>query len=226
MRARPLLALVLACGPRAARGQADRHLASARTRSRSPSTAPPRAAGEPQLARRLRPDQRDAARLACPPATANCASRASPAASSRRARSSTGLATWSRRIATPSCSRPGPCSTLRSASASTFAAPRWQPALSANRMRSSAASGDGVVLQTADGIEALRCTGLNETAASAKRFRRPCPPSRRCPSACARPAPVDGDVTLPISANGFDWQAHYVATLSLRPGTAWPCSPG
>jgi hypothetical protein len=41
------------------------------------------------------------------------------------------------------------------------------------------ATGDGVVIQTADGIEALRCTGLPETLIASE-CRRACRPSRRC----------------------------------------------
>ena len=74
------------------------------------------------------------------------------------------------------------------------------------------ASGDGVVLQTADGFEALRCTGLNET-----------PIADSVPSTLsAKPTlsvklraahPVEGTVTLTYLSSGFDWRAHYVATV-------------
>lgn len=74
------------------------------------------------------------------------------------------------------------------------------------------ASGDGVVLQTAEGIEALRCTGLNETpliesvpqTLSAKPTL-----SVRVRAAHA----VEGTVTLTYLSSGFDWRAHYVATI-------------
>ena len=69
-----------------------------------------------------------------------------------------------------------------------------------------------VVLQTADGIEALRCTGLAETpiydavpeGLSAK------------PTLSVRvrsPRPLTATVTLSYLASGFDWQANYVAEL-------------
>jgi hypothetical protein len=70
-----------------------------------------------------------------------------------------------------------------------------------------------VVLQTAAGFEALRCTGLPET-----------PVYEGVPSGLsARPTlsvrtrssrPVTATVTLAYLASGFDWQANYVARLS------------
>ena len=70
-----------------------------------------------------------------------------------------------------------------------------------------------VVLQTREGIEALRCTGQSETLIfdqvphdlSAKPTL-----SVRTRSATA----VDATVSLSYLATGFDWQANYVATLS------------
>ena len=69
-----------------------------------------------------------------------------------------------------------------------------------------------VVLQTAQGVEALRCSGLPETLVydsipeglSAK------------PTFTVRtsaPQETDAEVTLTYLATGFDWSAHYVATL-------------
>lgn len=75
-------------------------------------------------------------------------------------------------------------------------------------------SADGaVVLQTADGFEALRCTGLPETPVyesvpqglSAR-------PTLSVRARAARP--VTATVTLSYLADGFDWQADYVAHLS------------
>jgi hypothetical protein len=70
-----------------------------------------------------------------------------------------------------------------------------------------------LVLQTAEGFEALRCTGQNET-----------PVYDGVPAGLsARPTlsvrtrarqPVTATVTLSYLANGFDWQANYVATVS------------
>jgi hypothetical protein len=71
----------------------------------------------------------------------------------------------------------------------------------------------GVVLQTPAGVEALRCTGLAEGLIFAS----------VPPGLSARPTlsvrvrsgePVDATVTLSYLANGFDWQANYIAELS------------
>jgi len=75
------------------------------------------------------------------------------------------------------------------------------------------ASGDGVVLETAEGIEALRCTGLNETplaqSVPATLSARPTL-SVRLRSAHS----IDGNLTLTYLSSGFDWRAHYVATVA------------
>jgi hypothetical protein len=75
------------------------------------------------------------------------------------------------------------------------------------------ATSDGVVLQTAEGIEALRCTGLSET-----------PVVREIPAGLSAkptlsvrirsPEAVERDVTLSYITNNFDWQADYIAELS------------
>ena len=74
-------------------------------------------------------------------------------------------------------------------------------------------SDGGVVLQTAAGVEALRCTGLAETLIY----------DRVPPGLSARPTlsvrvrarqPLNATVTLSYLATGFDWQADYVAVLS------------
>ena len=75
------------------------------------------------------------------------------------------------------------------------------------------ATADGIVLQTADGIEALRCTGLSETPIAP---RVPVGLSAR-PTLSVRvrsPRPVERTVTLSYISNNFDWQADYVAELS------------
>jgi hypothetical protein len=75
------------------------------------------------------------------------------------------------------------------------------------------ATADGVVVQTADGIEALRCTGLPETLTA---DRLPAGLSAR-PTLSVRvrsPRPVERTVTLSYITNNFDWQADYVAELS------------
>ncbi|WP_309602138.1 hypothetical protein [Sphingomonas sp.] len=75
------------------------------------------------------------------------------------------------------------------------------------------ASGSGIVVQTESGIEALRCTGLNETLLAP---RVPADLSARPTlSVRARSAqPVEADVTLTYLTSNFDWRAHYVATLA------------
>lgn len=75
------------------------------------------------------------------------------------------------------------------------------------------ATTDGVVLQTANGIEALRCTGLNETLVA------PAVPEDLAakPTLSVRvrsPQPVDTEVQLSYLTNNFDWQTDYVAELS------------
>jgi hypothetical protein len=75
------------------------------------------------------------------------------------------------------------------------------------------ATAEGVVLQTADGIEALRCTGLSETLVA------PAVPAGLSakPTLSVRvrsPQAVERDVTLSYITNNFDWQADYVGDLS------------
>ncbi len=74
-------------------------------------------------------------------------------------------------------------------------------------------AGGAVVLETADGFESLRCTGLAETpvydSVPAELSVRPTLSVR------ARAAqPVTATVTLSYLASGMDWQADYVASLS------------
>lgn len=72
---------------------------------------------------------------------------------------------------------------------------------------------NGVVIQTADGFEALRCTGLNEALVypeipqglSAK-------PTLSVKTIVNQP--TRATVTLSYLATGFDWQANYVADVS------------
>ncbi len=75
------------------------------------------------------------------------------------------------------------------------------------------ATADGVVLQTEQGFEALRCTGLNETLVA------PAVPADLSakPTLSVRvrsPGPVTRDVTLSYISNNFDWQADYIGDLS------------
>ena len=75
------------------------------------------------------------------------------------------------------------------------------------------ATAEGVVIQTAEGIEALRCTGLPETL-----MARQVPAGLSAkPTLSVRvrsPEPVERDVTLSYITNNFDWQANYIAELS------------
>jgi len=75
------------------------------------------------------------------------------------------------------------------------------------------ATADGVVIQSAEGIEALRCTGLSETL-----IAREVPPGLSAkPTLSVRvrsPEPVERDVTLSYITNNFDWQADYIAELA------------
>ncbi len=74
-------------------------------------------------------------------------------------------------------------------------------------------AGGAVVLESADGIEALRCTGLPETIAYDE---VPAELSAK-PTLAVRvrtAAPVEADVTLSYLATGFDWEATYLAELS------------
>jgi hypothetical protein len=75
------------------------------------------------------------------------------------------------------------------------------------------ASASGVVIQTEQGFEALRCTGLSETLLTTQ------VPSdlsaKPTLSVLVRSAqPIETDVTLSYITNNFDWQANYVAELS------------
>jgi hypothetical protein len=74
-------------------------------------------------------------------------------------------------------------------------------------------AGGEVVLQTREGFETLRCTGLPETV-----IYEEVPPGlspRPTLSVRARSStPVRATVTLTYLATGFDWQADYIATLS------------
>lgn len=74
-------------------------------------------------------------------------------------------------------------------------------------------SGDGVVIETEGGVEALRCTGLAETLIA----------SEVPATLAARPTlsvkvraerPTAANVTLTYLTTGFDWRAHYVGTLA------------
>jgi hypothetical protein len=70
-----------------------------------------------------------------------------------------------------------------------------------------------VLLQTAEGYEALRCTGQRETLAyDGVPQGLAARPTLSVRTRASRP--VTATVTLSYLASGFDWQANYVATLS------------
>ena len=75
------------------------------------------------------------------------------------------------------------------------------------------ASGNGIVVQTETGIEALRCTGLSETLLApgvpADLSAKPTLSVR-----ARSDRPVEAEVTLTYLTSNFDWRAHYVATLA------------
>jgi len=75
------------------------------------------------------------------------------------------------------------------------------------------ATGEGVVIQTAEGVETMRCTGLPETL-----LAREVPAglsAKPTLSVLVRsPQPLERDVVLSYITNNFDWQANYVADMS------------
>src|SRR5580692_3127797 len=73
-------------------------------------------------------------------------------------------------------------------------------------------AGGGVVFETSEGIEALRCSGLPETFSFSGITDLAATPTL---SVLVRAAqPVTRTVTLSYLARGFDWAADYTATLS------------
>jgi len=75
------------------------------------------------------------------------------------------------------------------------------------------ASGNGIVVQTEAGVEALRCTGLSETLLAPG---VPADLSAK-PTLSVRARSdrlVEAEVTLTYLTSNFDWRAHYVATLA------------
>jgi hypothetical protein len=71
---------------------------------------------------------------------------------------------------------------------------------------------DGVVIKTADGIEALRCSGLPETLSFENAAGLQSRPTLSVRVRTA--APLSAEVTLSYLARGFDWAADYTATLT------------
>jgi hypothetical protein len=74
------------------------------------------------------------------------------------------------------------------------------------------AASSGVVIETANGVETLRCDGEAETllarAVPAELSAKP-----TLSVAVVSDRPVEADVTLTYLTSDFDWRAHYVATL-------------
>jgi hypothetical protein len=75
------------------------------------------------------------------------------------------------------------------------------------------ATEQGVVLQTQDGIETLRCSGLPETLI-APRVPQDLSAKPTLSVRVRSPQPVEREVTLSYITNNFDWQADYVGDLS------------
>jgi hypothetical protein len=75
------------------------------------------------------------------------------------------------------------------------------------------ASSEGVLIQTASGVEALRCTGLPETLLTA-RVPQGLSAKPTLSVMVRSPQLVETDVTLSYISNNFDWQANYIAELS------------
>ena len=75
------------------------------------------------------------------------------------------------------------------------------------------ATNEGMVLQTADGIEALRCTGVAETLIAPRvPLGLSAKPTLSVP--VRSPQAAEHAVTLSYVTNNFDWQAVYVAELA------------
>jgi hypothetical protein len=73
-------------------------------------------------------------------------------------------------------------------------------------------AGDGVVFETAEGIEALRCSGMPETFSFSGAADLAATPTL---SVMVRSnAALTRSVTLSYLARGFDWAADYIATVS------------
>jgi hypothetical protein len=77
---------------------------------------------------------------------------------------------------------------------------------------SGGSTSDGVVMKTADGIEALRCSGLPETFSFENAAGLASRPTLSVRVRTA--APLTAPVTLSYLARGFDWAADYTATLA------------
>jgi hypothetical protein len=71
---------------------------------------------------------------------------------------------------------------------------------------------DGIVIQTADGIEALHCSGLPETLSFENAAGLAARPTLSVRVRTA--APLSAQVTLSYLSRGFDWAADYTATLA------------
>ena len=71
---------------------------------------------------------------------------------------------------------------------------------------------DGVVFQTKDGIEALRCSGMSESFTFRGNTRLTATPTLSLLVQAARP--ITQQIQLSYLASGFDWAADYTATLS------------
>lgn len=73
-------------------------------------------------------------------------------------------------------------------------------------------AGDGVVFESAEGIEALRCSGVPETFRFDPQTDLGASPTLSV--LVDSPTATQATITLSYLAEGFDWIAHYEATLS------------
>jgi hypothetical protein len=74
------------------------------------------------------------------------------------------------------------------------------------------ADNDGVVFESAQGIEALRCSGLPETFELTS--TADLSPTPTLSVRVRTPRPLSTQVTLSYLSRGFDWTASYIATLA------------
>lgn len=79
----------------------------------------------------------------------------------------------------------------------------------------------GVIFESDEGFEALRCTGLPERMVFAK-VPADLSPKPTLSILTTATRPVTATLTLTYLASGFDWQANYVATVKQRPSGETP----
>ena len=73
---------------------------------------------------------------------------------------------------------------------------------------------DGVVFESAEGLEALRCSGFSETFAFDAAVDATLTATPTLSALVRSPMPFTAQVKLSYLARGFDWMANYVATVA------------